>query len=79
MRIEEVNEEMSRSSICRMTTFNEYKPPKCKQDVINMLSDSSNSNYPVFRDSPRDHVQTIAVGEIEITLSLKYRLLCFIF
>lgn len=63
MKIDEVNEEMSASSVCRMTTFNKYKPPKSKQDVINMLSDTSNCDYPVFRDSPSDYVKTIAVGE----------------
>lgn len=64
MKIEEVNEEMSKSSICRMATFNEYKPPKSKQDVINMLSDSNNCSYPVFRDGPSDPVKTIAVGKL---------------
>lgn len=63
MKIEEVNEEMSASSICRMAAFNQYKVPKSKQDVINMLSDTSNCDHPVFRDSPSDYVSTIAVGK----------------
>lgn len=62
MKIDEVNEEMSRSSICRMATFNKFKPPKSKQDIINMLSDTSNCDYPVFRDAPDDPVRTLAVG-----------------
>lgn len=70
MRIDEVNEEMSKSSINRMAVFNKYKTPKTKQDVINMLSDTSNCDYPVFRDALSDPVRTIAVGKIMHTFQV---------
>lgn len=72
MKIDEVNKEMSSSSIYRMATFNKYKPPKSKQDVINMLSDISNCEYPVFRDGPSDHVKTIAVGKFSLVTISNY-------
>ncbi|CAG9821882.1 unnamed protein product [Phaedon cochleariae] len=62
LKIEETNEEMTRSSVCRMTTFKSYRSPKNKQDIINMLGDHTNKDYPVFRDGPGDFVKTIAVG-----------------
>ncbi|XP_074030172.1 C45 family peptidase tan [Leptinotarsa decemlineata] len=62
MKIEEVNEDMSQSSICRMATFKSYRSPQNKNDVIMMLSDRTNTEFPVFRDNPGDHVLTIAVG-----------------
>ncbi|KAG5888617.1 hypothetical protein JTB14_022633 [Gonioctena quinquepunctata] len=63
LKTDEVNQEMSQSSISRMATFKSYPSPQNKQDVINMLSDHSNTNYPVFRDNPGDFVKTIAVGK----------------
>lgn len=63
MKVEEVNDLMLRSSICRMAAFNKYKPPKSKQDVMNMLSDTSNCDYPVFCDGPSNPVSTLAVGK----------------
>ncbi|CAG9861878.1 unnamed protein product, partial [Phyllotreta striolata] len=63
IKIEETNEEMSKSSVNRMATFkNNYSEPKSKKDVVKMLSDHSNDKYPVFRDGPDDFVKTVAVG-----------------
>ncbi|XP_018566504.1 uncharacterized protein LOC108907346 [Anoplophora glabripennis] len=62
MNVEESNEGMQNSSICRMETFAKYPTPRTKQDVINMLGDQSNVQYPVFRDQPDNPVVTLAVG-----------------
>lgn len=70
MKIDEVNEEMSKSSISRMAAFNKFKPPKSKQDMINMLSDTSDCDYPVFRDAPDDPVRTLAVGKFTLNPKL---------
>ncbi|XP_044270193.1 uncharacterized protein LOC123014935 isoform X2 [Tribolium madens] len=58
--LKEVNIEMLRSSEERMAAFKKYSKPKCEGDVIEMLGDDSNKDYPVFRDT--DYVRTIAVG-----------------
>ncbi|EFA00578.1 beta-alanyl-dopamine/carcinine hydrolase [Tribolium castaneum] len=58
--VKEVNVEMLRSSEERMAVFKKYDKPKCEGDVIEMLGDDSNKDYPVFRDT--DFVRTIAVG-----------------
>lgn len=62
MKMQDVNEHMVQSSICRMETFMRYPIPQTKQDVINMLSDQANTEFPVFHDDPSSHVKTIAVG-----------------
>ncbi|CAH1968401.1 unnamed protein product [Acanthoscelides obtectus] len=61
-KLDEADPEMSKSSVCRMEAFDKHGSPKTKKDVIEMLGDTSNSKYPVFRDDPNDLVMTIAVG-----------------
>nr|CAI5859111.1 unnamed protein product [Callosobruchus analis] len=53
---------MIKSSVSRLEAFNKHGAPKTKKDVLDMLGDTSNSKYPVFRDDPNDPVLTIAVG-----------------
>lgn len=44
-----------------METLKKYPTPRTKQDVINMLSDQSNKDYPVFAEQGY-RVLTIALG-----------------
>lgn len=58
--IEEANERMLESSVARMSTFKSKTEPKCRKDVVGMLSDETNEEYKVFLES--GFVTTIAVG-----------------
>lgn len=60
MPVQEVNPLMTKSSEERMVTFLKHGPPKNKNDVIRMLGDYSNREFPVFREE--NMVKTIAVG-----------------
>lgn len=57
---------MLKSSEERMAVFKKFDKPKSKEDVIEMLGDDSNKEYPVFRDT--DFVRTIAVGNLFLKL-----------
>ncbi|KAK9882075.1 hypothetical protein WA026_018921 [Henosepilachna vigintioctopunctata] len=61
LTVEQGNEDMLQSSRGRTVTFKKYITPSSKQDVINMLGDTSHPEHRVFRTQP-DYVQTIAVG-----------------
>ncbi|XP_017779046.1 PREDICTED: uncharacterized protein LOC108564492 [Nicrophorus vespilloides] len=62
------------SAEARLDALKTFKPPKSKNDVIEMLGDQSGIKYRVFQDfGPDDVVKTIAVGIFdckEKTLSL---------
>ncbi|XP_056635057.1 beta-alanyl-dopamine/carcinine hydrolase isoform X1 [Diorhabda sublineata] len=62
IKIDETNENMTNSSLNRMATFATYPSPKQKHDVLKMLSDTTNPNFPVFLDTPNNYVKTVAVG-----------------
>lgn len=51
------------SSNSRHRVFECMGKPKTKQDVINMLGDSSDSVHPVFRSGNVEKVKTIACGK----------------
>lgn len=67
MPIEEANELMLMSSEARMSTLKGRNEPKCKDDVIAMLSDQTHDKFRVFQEfGPDDVVKTIAVGKFPI-------------
>jgi hypothetical protein len=72
--IEQVTGLMIDSSEGRMTTFDSFKAPKNRADVIEMLGDNSADEHTVFREKDEnDFVKTIAVGIFDCskrTLSL---------
>jgi hypothetical protein len=70
-----VNVEMLRSSEERMAAFKRYASPQDEEDVLKMLSDTSNKEFPVFRDS--EFVSTIAVGSYLDLTRLKYFVILF--
>lgn len=49
-------------SNARLEVFKKMKAPKTRQDLINMLGDTSDSKYPVYHTLKGDPVATIAVG-----------------
>lgn len=56
------------SSIERMETFKTFKGPKSKQDVIDMLGDTSSKEHNVFRDKAgeEEFLKTICVGIFDL-------------
>lgn len=56
------------SSIERMDTFKTFKGPKCKEDVIEMLGDTSAKEHRVFRDEAgkEEFLKTICVGIFDL-------------
>uniref|UniRef100_A0A1A9X5K0 Peptidase C45 hydrolase domain-containing protein n=1 Tax=Glossina brevipalpis TaxID=37001 RepID=A0A1A9X5K0_9MUSC len=68
IKIEQANQIMIDSSISRMNTFMACDPPKTKQDVINMLGDTSGGPHCVFRENlcMDEEVKTIAVGVFDL-------------
>lgn len=61
--IEEVGGLIIESSNDRMATFTSFKPPKTKEDVIQMLGDTNSKGHKVFRAGDADFIKTICVGE----------------
>jgi hypothetical protein len=58
-----------------MAAFKRYASPQDEDDVLKMLSDTSNKEFPVFRDS--EFVSTIAVGSYLDLTRLKYFVILF--
>jgi hypothetical protein len=58
-----------------MAAFKRYASPQDEEDVLKMLSDTSNKEFPVFRDS--EFVSTIAVGSYLDLTRLKYFVILF--
>jgi hypothetical protein len=53
------------SSNHRHATMNSFPHPATKEDVITILGDQSDKEYPIFRESGvDDYVKTVAVGKI---------------
>ncbi|PSN46475.1 hypothetical protein C0J52_06877 [Blattella germanica] len=59
LNVPEVEETMT-SSRHRHASLGSFPKPKCRKDVINMLGDQSDKEYPVFRQT--DYAETVAVG-----------------
>lgn len=58
------------SSDCRHAVMNTFLHPSSRGDVINMLGDQSDKEYPIFRESgDDDYVKTVAVGKVPIKSS----------
>lgn len=75
LEVEEIASGMYENSNARACTFQSYKRPNTKEDVIKMLSDCTNKENPVFRDF--GIVRTIAIGKYhlficEVYLSRKF-------
>lgn len=70
--MEEVGGAIVDSSNDRMTTFTKaFDPPKSREDVIQMLGDTSSKGHRVFRDEPDAFIKTICVGESRFLTFLK--------
>ncbi|XP_055389503.1 beta-alanyl-dopamine/carcinine hydrolase [Condylostylus longicornis] len=68
LQVPEVNPYMVDSSDSRMKAFKSYEIPKTKEDVKNMLGDTSGGEHCVFRDNGdvNELVKTIAVGVFDL-------------
>lgn len=68
LKVPEVTGLIIDSSIERMDTFSKFKAPKNKQDVINMLGDTSAKEHCVFRDKKgeEEFLKTICVGVFDL-------------
>lgn len=63
LKIPEVDGLIVDSSIKRMATICNHPPAKCRQDVINILSDQTGDDYRVYQEKDKDDpVKTIATG-----------------
>lgn len=64
LKVPEVEGLIIDSSIERMDTFQKFGKPKTKEDVVNMLGDTSAKDHQVFRDNPgvEEFLKTICVG-----------------
>jgi hypothetical protein len=55
------------SSDHRHATMNSFPRPSSRGDVINMLGDQSDKEYPIFHESgDDDYAKTVAVGKMVI-------------
>ena len=55
------------SSDGRHVALNKAGSPNTVQDVVNLLSDESDDDYPLYRrGTPKDHVLTIATGIFDL-------------
>lgn len=68
LKVPEVTGLIIDSSVERMSTFEKFKKPKSKEDVINMLGDTGAENHQVFRDNPgmEEFLKTICVGIFDL-------------
>lgn len=63
LKIPEVTGLIIDSSIHRMQAICKHPPPKCLQDVIEILSDQTDCEFRVYQDiNPDDYIKTIATG-----------------
>lgn len=63
LKIPEVDGLIVDSSIKRMAAICNHPPAKCRQDVINILSDQTDDDYRVYQEKDKDDpVKTIATG-----------------
>ncbi|CAL7943972.1 unnamed protein product [Xylocopa violacea] len=63
LKIPEIDGLIINSSIRRMETICKHPPPKCRHDVINILSDQTDNEYRVYQEIKEDDlVKTIATG-----------------
>lgn len=64
LKVAEVEGKIIQSSISRMEAISKHPSVKCRQDVIDILSDQTSKDYRVYRDFSSDDVeiQTIATG-----------------
>ncbi|XP_071873730.1 C45 family peptidase tan [Bombus fervidus] len=63
LKIPEVDGLIVDSSIKRMAAICNHPPAKCRQDVINILSDQTDDDYRVYQEKDKnDPVKTIATG-----------------
>lgn len=60
--IEEVKGLIIDSSNDRMATFTSFPPPKNREDVMNMLGDTSNPRFRVFGDGDTSFIKTVCCG-----------------
>lgn len=59
----EVNGLIIESSIRRMKAISKHPPVKCRQDVIDVLSDQTDDQFRVYQEIDRDdYIKTIATG-----------------
>lgn len=53
------------SSDHRHAAMKRFPHPASRKDVINILGDQSNKEYPIFQESgDDDYVKTVAVGKM---------------
>ncbi|XP_011874667.1 PREDICTED: uncharacterized protein LOC105565793 isoform X2 [Vollenhovia emeryi] len=63
LKVAEVDESILEGSIRRMEAISKHPPVKCRQDVIDILSDQTGENYRIYREFGGDEkVKTIATG-----------------
>ncbi|XP_025996444.1 uncharacterized protein LOC105198830 [Solenopsis invicta] len=62
LKVAEVGGRIMESSIRRAETISKHPPVKCRQDVINILSDQTGKKYGIYRDDLGSEVKTIATG-----------------
>jgi len=75
------------SSIRRMEAISKHPPVKCRQDVIDILSDQTGKDYRVYQEFGRDddEIKTIATGMLKsgsrifVECSFFYLLFCLHF
>lgn len=69
LKVPEVTGLIIDSSIERMDTFKTFKAPNNKQDVIDMLGDTSAKEHCVFRDQAgkEEFLKTICVGIFDLS------------
>lgn len=68
LKVPEVTGLIIDSSVERHDTFKLFKAPKCKEDVIKMLGDTSAKDHMVFRDKAgeEEFLKTICVGIFDL-------------
>lgn len=63
LKVAEVKGLIIQSSIKRMKAISKHPPPKCHQDVIDILSDQTDDEFRVYQEiNSDDRVKTIATG-----------------
>jgi hypothetical protein len=64
LKIPEAGGEIMTSSDHRHATMKSFSHPGSREDVISILGDQSDKEYPVFQESgDDDYVKTVAVGK----------------
>ncbi len=66
LNVEEPGENYLDASKARYKTLTSFKEPQTKQDVLNMLGDTSHEQFYVFRCQPEAPAKTICVGIFDL-------------